>query len=40
MKKGELKVIIPNLHRRDISKNLIAEILRQANISHEEWDSA
>ena len=28
MKKGKLKVIIPNPHRRDIPKNLIAEILR------------
>jgi len=37
MVKGELKVRIPNPHRGDISKHLIAEILRQANISSKEW---
>jgi predicted RNA binding protein YcfA (HicA-like mRNA interferase family) len=38
MMKGELKVRIPNPHRGDISKHLIAEILRQAGISLKEWD--
>ena len=38
MIKGDLKVRIPNLHRRDISKHLITEILRQAGISTEKWD--
>jgi predicted RNA binding protein YcfA (HicA-like mRNA interferase family) len=38
MIKGDLKVRIPNLHRGDISKHLIAEILRQASISAEEWN--
>ena len=37
MAKGELKVRIPNPHGKDISKHLIAEILRQANISSKEW---
>lgn len=40
MARDELKVRIPNLHRGDISKHLISEILRQAGISHEEWDNA
>ena len=40
MTKGELKVHIPNLHRGDISKHLVAEILRQANITPEDWDKA
>ena len=40
MVKGKLKIRIPNLHRGDISKHLMVEILRQAGISHEEWDSA
>lgn len=40
MKKGELKVIIPNPHSRDIDKNLLAEILRQAEISKDEWENA
>jgi len=40
MVKGELKVRIPNPHKGDISKHLIAEILRQAGISNEEWENA
>ncbi len=40
MVKGELKIRIPNLHRGDISKYLVAEILRQAGISDEEWNNA
>ena len=39
MVKGDLKVRIPNLHRDDISKSLVAEILRQAEIPQETWDS-
>lgn len=39
MAKGELKVRIPNPHRGDISKHLLAEILHQAGISTKEWDS-
>jgi len=38
MSKEELKVRIPNPHRGDISKHLLAEILRQADISFEEWE--
>jgi len=40
MIKDKLKIRIPNLHRKDISRYLIAEILRQAGISPEEWDNA
>lgn len=40
MSKGTLKVRIPNKHSVDISKHLISEILRQANISGEEWERA
>jgi len=39
MIKGELKLHIPNPHRGDISKHLVAEILRQADISIEEWNN-
>lgn len=39
MVKNSLKLRIPNPHRGDISKGLLAEILRQANISREEWES-
>lgn len=40
MVKGKLKLHIPNKHKGDISKSLVAEILRQAEISCEEWGSA
>ena len=38
MEKESLKVRIPNKHRGDISKHLVSEILRQADISIDEWD--
>lgn len=38
MVKGKLKVRIPNPHYGDISRFLIAEILKQADISDEEWN--
>ena len=38
MVNGGLKIRIPNPHRGDISKYLIAEILRQAGITLDEWD--
>jgi predicted RNA binding protein YcfA (HicA-like mRNA interferase family) len=38
MVKGQLKVRIPNPHRGgDISDSLLKEILRQAEISTENW---
>lgn len=37
MVKGELKLHIPNPHRGDISKHLLAEILRQAQIPVKDW---
>ena len=39
MVKGLLKIRIPNPHRSDISKHLIFEILRQAEISSDDWDN-
>lgn len=38
MIKGDQKIHIPNPHSRDISKHLLAEILRQANISSNMWN--
>jgi predicted RNA binding protein YcfA (HicA-like mRNA interferase family) len=38
MIKDSLKVRIPNPHTGDISKHLLAEILRQAGISRDEWN--
>lgn len=40
MKKGKLKLRIPNPHGSDLSGELIARVLRQAGISEEEWDKA
>ena len=40
MVKGALKIHIPNPHRGDISKYLILEILCQAGISKDDWDTA
>ena len=38
MKKGQLKVPIPNPHQGDISADLLARVLRKADISREEWE--
>ncbi|MCX6738945.1 MAG: type II toxin-antitoxin system HicA family toxin [Candidatus Parcubacteria bacterium] len=38
MVKNSLRVRIPNPHTGDISKDLLAEILRQAGISKDEWN--
>jgi len=40
MVKSKLKIRIPNPHQGDVSKYLITEILRQAEISPEEWGDA
>ena len=38
MWKGALKVSIPNPHRGDIGRNLVAIILKEAGISRQEWE--
>ena len=38
MRKGSLKVHIPNKHRSEISVALVYEILRQAGIKRKDWD--
>jgi predicted RNA binding protein YcfA (HicA-like mRNA interferase family) len=38
MVKDDITVRIPNHHKRDISKGLVAEILRQAGIDRDEWE--
>ncbi|MDP2630236.1 MAG: type II toxin-antitoxin system HicA family toxin [Candidatus Uhrbacteria bacterium] len=40
MVRGVQKIHIPNPHRGDVSKDLLAEILRQADISHDQWNAA
>ena len=37
MVKGDITVRVPNTHQADISRDLLTRILRQANISREEW---
>jgi hypothetical protein len=37
MRKGQLKLHIPNPHEGDISVPLLKEILRQAGIAEENW---
>jgi predicted RNA binding protein YcfA (HicA-like mRNA interferase family) len=38
MVKGELKLYVPNPHQGDISRGLLARILRQAGIDRDEWE--
>jgi len=39
MKRGLLKLRVPNPHVGDISISLLKEILRQAGISEDEWNN-
>lgn len=38
MVRGEVKLVLPNPHRSDISRDLLSRILKQAGISREEWE--
>lgn len=39
MKKGGTQsVVVPNPHKGDIGRDLLARILRQAGISREDWE--
>jgi predicted RNA binding protein YcfA (HicA-like mRNA interferase family) len=38
MVKGDLTLTIPNPHKREIGKELLARIIRQAGISKDEWE--
>ena len=37
--KGQLRLTLPNPHQGEISKDLLARILRQANLTREEWEN-
>lgn len=37
MVRGEVVVTIPNPHRGDISRDLLARILREAGVTKSEW---
>ena len=39
MRRADITLSLPNPHRGDIGKNLLAQILRQATISREEWEA-
>jgi predicted RNA binding protein YcfA (HicA-like mRNA interferase family) len=38
MRRGTTTVVLPNPHKGDIERNLLARILKQAGISREEWE--
>ena len=40
MKRGDLTVDLPNPHKHDIGIGLLMKILKQAEVSREEWLSA
>jgi hypothetical protein len=40
MVRGQLRLVIPNIHAGDIGIPLLTRILRQAGISRDEWESA
>jgi len=37
MIKGNIRLTLPNPHRKDISVSLLMKILKQAEISREDW---
>lgn len=39
MRRGDVTVRIPNPHRGDISRHLLARVLRQAGLSSEGWEA-
>ena len=39
MVKEQLKLFVPNPHEGDISRNLLARLLKQAGIDHDEWEN-
>jgi predicted RNA binding protein YcfA (HicA-like mRNA interferase family) len=38
MERGDITLRIPNPHQGDIGRDLLARILRQAQISRDEWE--
>jgi predicted RNA binding protein YcfA (HicA-like mRNA interferase family) len=39
MKRPDVRLIIPNPHHGDISRELLLRILKEAGISREEWET-
>ena len=40
MMRGDVRLILPNPHRSNISVDLLVRLLRQAGITREEWQEA
>ena len=40
MRRDDVVLTIPNPHRGDISRDLLARILRQAGVSRSDWERA
>ena len=38
MQRGDVRLILPNPHRGDIAVEFLARLLREAEITHEEWE--
>jgi len=38
MVRGEIKIYVPNPHEGDISRDLLARLLKQAGIERKEWE--
>lgn len=38
MIKGDITLTIPNSHNKDIGKDLLIRVLRQAGITREQWE--
>jgi predicted RNA binding protein YcfA (HicA-like mRNA interferase family) len=38
MTRGDFALTIPNPHKSNIGRELLSRILRQAGISHEQWE--
>jgi predicted RNA binding protein YcfA (HicA-like mRNA interferase family) len=36
--KDKIRLVLPNPHKSDISKDLLSKILKQAGISKEDWE--
>ncbi len=37
--KGQLRLFVPNPHEGDISRSLLARLLREAGIERDEWEN-
>ena len=37
--KDKIRLVLPNPHKSDISKDLLSRILKQAGVSKDEWEN-